>query len=433
MYEDPRIDQLVRLLGEDEDVRAILESAGGPKSGPRLRRQLIALAFERGIDVSNPSEFARPELRLIAGPIPIGETEYAQPCGLTLRDLQHLTLYGRTRAGKTNFITHLLLSIHEASGGTVTWWNFDRKADYPFLALEPPAPVVIRADTDLRWNPLKPPPSVPLRKHIHRHVGLLVQALSLGEAARSLLIKVHRDLYNFFQPEERSGRWPTLHDLEHWLKLEVERSPKDQDLRGYVNRILNKLSPVLFVMGDVFACEDDFIHQLTEMRVVFQVDMLEAGILTYITSGLLQWYLSYRLDNGLRGPLEHLLIIDECKRLYDRQKEKNATEISYLAEVTSQIAEFGTGIIASDQQPSAVAKAIQANAASTACFALVDGADIWAVSESLRLTKAQADALPGLPPGTAVFRKSDGWVEPFILRVPLAGIRDRLTPLESME
>jgi hypothetical protein len=184
---------------------------------------------------------------------------------------------------------------------------------------------------------------------------------------------------------------------------------------------------MLFVMGEIFACEEDFIEQLVGTRVVFETDMLEGPMLTYVTTGLLQWYMSYRLDNNLRGPLDTLLVIDECKKFYDRQKEKNATEVSYLAEATSQIAEFGTGIIASDQQPSAVARVIQANAASTACFSLVEGTEIWAVSESLRLTKAQADALPGLPTGTAVFRKAEGWVEPFLLRVPLARIRKDAT------
>ena len=92
----------------------------------------------------------------------------------------------------------------------------------------------------------------------------------------------------------------------------MERDPKNSAIREYVNRILNKLSPMLYVMGDVFACEDDFIHQLTERRVVFRTDMLNGPILNYVTSGLLQWYTSYRMDNGLRGPLQHLLIVDEC-------------------------------------------------------------------------------------------------------------------------
>ena len=426
MYRDPELEALLRALGEDEEVQAILDSATGPKTMPRVLRMLEALAFERGVDLENLSEFTRPDSELIAGPIPVGVTEHGQPVGITPNHLQHQVIWGQTGKGKSNYILVLLLCIWLKLQASIGAWLFDRKRDFACLVKQVPDLVVIKAGTDLRWNPMKPPPGVPPRKHIHQHVGLLVQAFSLGEAGRSLLIEAHHDLYKRFGCYEGSDHWPTLHELVEWLKAKAQQNPKNHDLQGYVNRILNKLVPMLFVTGEVFACSKDFLHQLVHRKVVFETDMLDGAPLTYLTSGLLQWYMSYRLDNNLRSPLRHLLVFEEAKKHYDAKREANASEVTYLSDVTSQIREFGVGIIVSDQQPSAVARSIKVNASSTLCFALGEGLEIRIVSESMRLSRSQSDQLPGLPIGTAACVLSEGWVEPFILKVPLANVQKDL-------
>jgi len=415
VFRDPRMEELIRLLGDDPVAQRIIASANGPKSYERVRRQLEARALELGLDIQQPCDFHHPPPGVVDAPLRLGRTARGHFCGLSPQD--PVTIYGRSGAGKTNVILVFLLAAWLTFRTSIRWINFDRKGDYRFLSQSIDDLVVVRAGHDLRWNPMRPPPGVSLRKHTHRHVGLLVQAFDFGEAARGLLIQAHHELYERNGCYEGSGKWPTPHDLVEWLKWKADVNSKDRNIQEYVSRILNKLVPLLYVLGDVFACRDDFIDQLVARRVVLETDALEGGALTYVVTGLMQWCMSYRMDNNLRGPVDLLLIFDEAKRYYDRQRERNAKEISYLAEVTSQIREFGVGIVASDQQPSAVASSIQANAAVTLCFSLVHGKDIWDVSQSMRFERRQANALPGLPVGTAVCRKSMGFVEPFLLSV----------------
>ncbi len=145
------------------------------------------------------------------------------PFGLEAGELiQHLAIFGRSGAGKTNTVMVLLRALLERG---VPFLVFDWKRNYRDLLAAPWVPegsvLALTPGRDLaplRWNPLRPPPGTQARTWLKKLIEIIAHAYFLGEGVMYLLQEAIDRAYRETGALDGSGRWPTFHDVLRILK-----------------------------------------------------------------------------------------------------------------------------------------------------------------------------------------------------------------------
>jgi len=158
------IDRLAKQLGSHrKDVRRLLDIAARSADGARLAKNILrAKLRQAGLDPDDSGAFALvqelPPGRLRIGRAINGNQEgpvFALPEG-SRSNIQHTTVVGETRKGKSWLLLHIARQ-HMNAGGRC--WIFDVEGEYDVLVkavAEPFKPLVL-APRHLRINFFEPP------------------------------------------------------------------------------------------------------------------------------------------------------------------------------------------------------------------------------------------------------------------------------------
>ena len=380
--------------------------------GPSLERSL--LVKKAGKDLSG-IPYSTPRGRQIEGELArVAFVGGGRVFGLTEeRCRMHLLLAGQSRIGKTQTIYIIVSELSKSKNILI----FDFKRDYRGLVRIIPNVVVLRW-SDLKINPLAPPPFVEPREWMQIFSDLFSQAFGLLYGSNFYLQKNVKELYRIYRVNSGSGDYPSLFDLAQMLesKRVSARVPKD-----YQERVKNRVEEILDSLDSVVDCSLGYPLEdlLLEKNVVLELDGLSRFISIFLVNLLLSWIFTYRINTSERGGvIKNVIVIDEAKRIFDKNLERLPVEgIPIITTLTSLIGEFKVGLIVGEQTPSMLTNGIKANVGTTISFRLSSGKDIQEIAKAMCLKKEEAEYLLKLRVGEAVVR-TIGVDEPFLVKVP---------------
>jgi hypothetical protein len=338
-----------------------------------------------------------------SGEIALGETFQNRPFHLSQEDLvKHFLTVGQSGSGKTTLFYNLSEQVE------VPVWFFDLKQDYRHLAQE--NEFLVLPWTQLRFNPLQPPPGVPPRRWAQVFSEIFGHATALLSGSKNYLMKSLIGLYRLYELfDEVSEPYPSLHELETFV--EAEKINYVRKTSNYRDTLLNRLEAMNLVAGTVFDCSQGYpIEELLQRNVVFEFDGLSRDVQNFLTEILFAYVYEYRLAENQRGQgLNHVFFLDEGKRIFSVYKERqDAAGIPEIDQLTAKMREFGEGLVVADQEASKLTDSIKANTYTKILLPTGDRKQFNAVAESMNLSQKQTDFASDLGTGEAIIQVGSG-------------------------
>ena len=247
--------QLKPFIGKQADQiysAYLVEDKEGKEQLETYLQSLLAEELgSRNVDESEslvppPSAVAKGEYEL--GTVVYGDKEIG---GFGLREkewIQHIGVFGRTGAGKTNMGYLILQQLHKHGKPFLV---FDWKRNYRDLLVLPEFKnvevyTIGRSIAPLTFNPLIPPPGIPPKTWLKKIIEVIAHAYMLGNGVLYLLQESVDAVYE--ECGLYSGeltRYPTLRDV---LEIAKKRDSKGREA-GWFSSLMRALSSLCF--GDM--------------------------------------------------------------------------------------------------------------------------------------------------------------------------------------
>ncbi len=455
-----RADQYLQAyLAEDYKGKAELKTALELMSSQVLNQ-----------DLERPSlTLSAPPEALACGPYPLGTVMYAwRPLyGFGLREdewIQHVAIFGRSGAGKTNAIVVLVRDLMAKGKPFVI---FDWKRNYRDLLAIPggllpdrgdqarqdiavaiaqasgrgttPAeirprspPSTVRADgppklsvytvgrdiVPFSFNPLIPPPGTDPSTWLKKLIEIIAHAYFLGEGVMYLLQEALHAIYSEAGMYDAAGpqRHPVLRDVLQWL---VKHPVKGRQAQWMDSTLRGVQSLCFGHMGNVINATDNLtdVGALLERQVILELDALTSADKTFLIEALLLWIHHYRLAQGRRETFKHALIIEEAHHILLRRTAGRGGE-AITDTILREIRELGEAVVLVDQHPSLISIPALGNTYTTIAMNLKHKADVSAVGAAMLLEDEGTDLLGQLPVGWAIVKLQGRWTQAFVVSVP---------------
>lgn len=331
---------------------------------------------------------------------------------------QHVGVYGRSGAGKTNLGFLIVQQLVRAGKPVLI---LDWKRNYRDLATLPGFEDMAiytagRSSAPLRFNPLIPPPNTSPHTWIKKLIGVLAQAYLLGDGVMFLLQEAIDQVYS--EAGVYSGsieRWPTFHDVMDQLR---GRKAMGREA-GWMSSAIRALSSLCFGEMDALVNHGhDRVEDLLVRPVVLELDALTQSDKVFVASALVLWIHHLRMTEPIRETFKNAIIIEEAHHILSGERHALVGGQSVMELAFREIREFGTAIILLDQMPSTIAPSALANTFAVFCFNLKHRSDVTAMSSAMLLDEDEKAVLGNLQVGEAVVRLQGRSSKPFMIHVP---------------
>ena len=402
------------ILGSAETRHAI-EAWLQIAAAQRLNRRVGAM----------PVLLPPPAKEAVQGRFTIGTAVYHErelyPVALSDRALMsHIGVFGRTGTGKTNFCLALLRQLNENG---IPFLIFDWKRNYRDLladAQDLRVYTVGRSVVPFSFQPLIPPPGTTPTIWLKLLIDVIASAYYVGEGVKYLLLKAIDAVYRETGVYAGTPKvWPSFRDVLAWL--EAHKPGNARESQWMISTLRTVESLCYGEMGRVInRPQQTAIMELLQRNVVLELDALTATDKTFLTEALLLWIHHFRMQEGGRETLKHVIVIEEAHHLL---KESESMAESIMEVTLREIRELGQAIVLIDQTPSQIAPTALANTATKVFLNLPHRTDINTAAAALLLTNEQKDYLGQLPVGTAIVKLQDKHFMPFVLKIPLVRIQ----------
>lgn len=411
---DPRFKQLRPVLGAKIDALEAAYLAGTPAERQEidivlelLRRQ----ATDRWSALLDP-----PSGDAADGPIRLGRVRHGRATlgriGLELGEaLQHTLIVGRSGAGKSNLVHHILCQLMDRG---IAWLVTDSKRSTRDLAALPGRESIRVASLGrdfgamLRFNPLDPPPGIPFDAHIRRVVELICDTYTGGDGVRQLLTGVIERLH------DHGNTIPNLSDAKEAIRRSADKGRTGQ-WRITTLRILDHLTSGPLGRVLTSARSSDAIGQLSAGQTILELDGLPRQDASLVVQLILRALHQRLLASNTREKLRFVVCLEEAQDLAPRRDGARET----IVETTMrQARESGMGMLLASQSPSTLSPVVLSNCYSVLSLNLRSRTDISAASHALLLDQDGAAMLSSLPVGQAICRMSGRWPRPVHLQIP---------------
>lgn len=338
------------------------------------------------------------------------------PFGLHEQDwIQHISIFGRSGAGKTNTVYCLLLQLLHHNKPFLV---FDWKRNYRDLVQMANEDIKVftpgRRISPFTFNPLRFPPGTEPTIWAKKIVEMISLAYFGGEGSNDILLRAIHKVYESFGVYDGTvTKWPTLSDLLpelHKMKLKGRAAE-------WMSTVLRTLHSACYgEMGQVVSQQQQTpLQELLKQNVVLELDGLTHNDKLLIIGSLLLWIHHYRMQEPSREQFKHALIIEEAHHLLLKttRERESITEI-----VLREIRELGESIVLIDQMPSSLTPTAIANTACTITMNLKQRTDVSTAANYSLLDDTEKWIFGKLPVGMAVVKLQNRFYEPFLIRLP---------------
>jgi hypothetical protein len=423
MEKDPVVRKLLAVVTVEYDpdlVTDILE-----RIQPALNLKML-----------NPDPFSpNPKGGDVDGPVKIGKVKTTRaPFGLTLEELnQHTLIAGRAGSGKT---TTIYLIAAQLIQQRIPFWAFDFKQDYRHFLRYRNDCYVFNAG-NFKFNPLRPPVGSDPVRWMQAFTNVFAQAYYLMAGTKGILQDVIYELYHEYDVFSGKDVYPSIQDLLERVRLyPVER--QYGRIPGFVESAQNRLKECILPLNKMFDCDKGFpIEDLLNKTVIFELDGLLSENQVFLTTLIMRFIFEYRISNKQRGRLRHLILFDEGKMVYDRSRDNiQGLGPNEVTQFTSQIREFGEGLIVADQMPIILSDSIKSNVYTTICLSQSGGKNVEDMARAMGLKGEQIPVLTQLVCDRnanrfeAIARMSGKWPSPFVIEIIPFEVQKSVTEYE---
>lgn len=412
---DRRVVKTLRLIASNpEDMKTIRKEARRTidfiASHPRF------VAAQSDLNPFRPYPAADTSGPIVLGRVYDPLADHPRPFGLRPRELnENVLVCGRAGSGKTVILMRVAANLLARE---LPFLAFDFKRDYrSFIAKS--SELLVLNWKNFRFNPLAPPPGVETVNWLNIVADVFFRCFftPVPLAAKAAFIEAAASLYTKFHSEHGPGVWPCLRDFDELAG--PESGKRGGLLRGHAERLKtsqSRIRPLLAVMGEALDCSRGYqIEQLLDRPVVLELDGLSEEVQAFLVTLIFYWIFSYRLHSAQRGSLRHVLICDEAKMIFSKDKASGSSPVSRFV---STAREFGQGLLLAEQMPSTLGHAILANINATICLNLSAAKDIHEIGYAMGLTPEQRDAIARLPVGVGIVRLAGRIFRPFMAEFP---------------
>lgn len=405
----------------------LVEDVKGKEEIKNILQILDAKTLDR--DGERSLLLAPPPMEIAYGEYPIGIVAYNErmlyPFGLREDEFcQHIGIFGRSGAGKTNvgFILVENLLRKDKPILILDWKRNYRDLlayikGYDFLVF-----TVGRNVVPFQFNPLIPPAGTQPTTWLKKVIEVIAGAFYVGEGVIHLMQKaidaVYREFGVYKSVEKEIKNYPTMSDVLEWIR---RYKAKGREINWLASTLRTVAGLCFGEMGRVINVRNHVgIEELLKKNVIMELDALTNTDKTFFTEALLLWIHHFRLAEGEREKFKHCILVEEAHHLFVKREatKERTTEI-----VMREIRELGESIVIITQHPSLVSIPALGNAYCTLTFNLKHKADVNMAANYMLLESDTRKYLGRLPVGYATVKLQDRWFEPFLIKIPLVRIK----------
>lgn len=363
------------------------------------------------------------------GGYPIGTVLYNNrplyPFGLRENEwIQHVGIFGRSGAGKTN-VGFLLLRELKKKGKPVL--VFDWKRNYRDLLAQPEFQdmevyTIGRNIAPFTFNPLIPPPGTNPKTWLKKLIGVIATSYLLGNGSLYVLQESLDAVYE--EAGIYSGNvtaYPTFRDV---LTKARQYNARGREA-GWLSSTLRALSSLCFGEMDTLVNQgrnENLEHLLTK-SVILELDALTQADKVFVTSALLLWIHHRRMVEKNRETFRHAIVVEESHEILAHERGALLGGESTTGITFREIREFGEGLIILDQHPSQISLPALGNTYCTICLNLKHQKDISAMSQCMLFGGKESDLLGELEVGQAIVKLQGRIPRAFMIELPEFEIR----------
>lgn len=424
-------DDLRRLepfIGHDRAVRLWRAYQYEDADGRRDMEVAIQLQLEKRIGATplSPDQgLSLPRAEDAAGEYLLGSVATGKrmlyPFGLREDEfIQHMGIFGRSGAGKTNTIALLIKElVRHGKPFTILDW----KRNYRDL-LAGPDPVPLEIYTvgqpvrPVRFNPLIPPPATDLTVWLKKLIEIISNAFYLGEGVMFLLQEALDHVYREFGCYDTvmPPRFPTMKDvLDHLQTMPVKGRKAmwmDSTLRAAQSLCFGQISDVINVS------RNDSILALLSQNACLELNSLAHAEKIFFIETLLVWVHHFRMQEPDRETFKHCFIIEEAHNILKASTKETVVDL-----LLREIRELGEALVLVDQHPSQISVPAMGNTYCTIALNMKHSKDIHALGEMMQVPRDQQELFALLPMGRALVKLQSRYLYPFQIQIPKVDIR----------
>lgn len=377
-----------------------------------MDRRILTLAGNRLGDVRNKILLSLPPPTRIRGRLSLGTVQYEKPkwpAGITHAELlQNLAIFGRSGAGKTNTVFHLL---EQLTNQEIPWLFLDWKRTARHLLPRLRTKVSIftpgRSISPFAFNPFITPPGMERNTYINQIIDVMAAAFTLGDGARSVLQKAISACYDNGQES------PTPQAIIE----QINEIPDSERVRGWKISALRALESLAFskVAGATESSQQQQVAAIFEGNTIIELDALSDRMKDFLVPILSLWCYAVKMSSQQREKLSLVVVVEEAHHVLYRSERARETMMERLLR---QCREIGIGMIIVDQHPHLISSAAAGNCYTSICMNLKDPSDLTRAAGLSRVPDSEKGLFSMLPCGQGVVKLQDRWRQPFLVQFP---------------
>ena len=333
--------------------------------------------------------------------------------------IQHVGIFGRTGAGKTNLGFKIVEELVKHGKPVLI---LDWKRNYRDLLTNPlfkdaKVYTIGRSVAPFTFNPLIPPPGTSPKTWLKKLDEVIASSYMLGNGVLYLLQQTLDQLYQEFGVYDGTvQRWPTFQDvLDKARKLDVRGREA-----GWLSSTLRALASICFGdMGDLVNHPSAGSPEgLLDQTVILELDALSQSDKVFVASALLLWIHHRRMVEPTREQFKHAIVIEEAHHLLADERKSLVGGQSVMDITFREIREVGEAVVILDQHPSQISLSALGNTFATISLNLKTTKDVSAMAQCMLLENEEKDILGSLEVGQAVVKLQGRVQRPFLIRIP---------------
>ena len=417
--DEEKVKKLLRVvsLDEDEELLKDVEEYLSLKAYPHL--------------IEKDPFFPYPEPEDVRGEMEIGHViPTMDRFGLNISQIpENVLIIGAHGKGKTNLNFILIKGLYKM--GIPFLVPEIAKVKYRNLIRKFPDIQVIRSQ-DFLPNPLMKPDNTRPITWLGDFIHFYSHEMGLMQRSQSYLVEALDKAFRTFGVYGGSKEYPTPEDLKLILSEYMSRPGYRND--DFALRNIQRISMLTILSeGRMEHSVGHKIEKLLDVPAVIELGEQNPDLKNFNARMLFHYMLRHRISSGIRRGLEHVLIFDEAKTVFDRNLEKNYhTGIAPIDLLVSYAREYGQGLILGDQELTKLTNSIKANS-NCKCSFSVGGEEIDEVSRMFCLDRKQREALTQQPTGVTLVKMNERHTEPFLVKVDRFPDLDDVSDQEVMD
>lgn len=383
-----------------------------PELKDLIDKQIIATADEVLGDHRGKLLLSLPSRTKARGVINLGTILYEQekwPLGISKGELlQNLAIFGRSGAGKTNVVFHILEQLIEQKIPFLFLdWKRTARHLLPHLKMKANVYTAGRSIAPFIFNPFIPPPGMEHHIYITHLVDVLASAFTLGEGAKSVLQQAIVSCY-------ATGTWPGVEEVLRVVQ-ETETKGRAQGWKDSAVRALQSLS-LAKVAGQAGTKQRDLIAALMKANTIVELNGLHQSAKAFLIPMLCLWLYHVKLAESRRERLDLVIVVEEAHHVLYRQEQR--TKETVMNMLLRQCREIGIGMIVVDQHPHLVSSAALGNCFTSICLNQKEPTDLNRAAALSLLDETDKKWLSMLPVGQGIVKLQDRWFRPVLVKFP---------------